>query len=341
MHNGAGDVDARVTSTFRLLSDVEHYWFAPGRCGVCDKLKPMTPLTGKPVCCAPVGDRCGEGVLWHPAEEAVYWTDITRFLIHRFDPATAAVKSWFFDEPVTAVLLTTLNHVLAVCLGSRVILWEPATDARRDQGFQLPNWPLVRLNDAAVDPRGSLWVGSMRNNVNADGSDGEAGGTDGSLFRIDPNGQVTEVEAGIGIANTLAWSPDQEIFYFADTLVNTIWAYDYDNQTGSIHKTGNHLADFSRGLPDGSTIDADGFVWNCRWDGACIVRVAPAGAVDSVIEMPTRNITNCTFGGKDLDTLYVTSAASPTDKGDRLAGSLFAVKTNLRGLPENRFHLQD
>jgi len=295
-------------------------------------------LTSEPLCCAPVGDRCGEGVLWHPAEQAVYWTDISRFLIHRFDPADASVKSWIFDEVVSAVLLTSQDHVLAVCLGSRVILWESARDARREQGFVLPNWPHVRLNDAAIDPRGSLWVGSMRNNVNADGSDGEAGGTDGILFRIDPNGEVTEVEDRIGISNTLAWSPDRKKFYFGDTLANTIWAYDYDAATGAIQKTADHIASFSRGLPDGSTIDADGFVWNCRWDGACIVRVAPSGEIDSIIEMPTKNITNCTFGGKDLDTLYVTTAAS-ADKGDRLAGSLFSMNTTVRGLPENRFVL--
>ncbi len=99
----------------------------------------------------------------------------------------------------------------------------------------------------------------------------------------------------------------------------------------------NHLAGFSRGLPDGSSIDADGYVWNCRWDGGCIVRVAPGGDVDCVVEMPTRNITNCTFGGRDLDTLYITSAASPAEKGDRLAGSLFSLRTSVRGISENRF----
>jgi sugar lactone lactonase YvrE len=299
----------------------------------------MNVLAGEPICCAPTGDRCGEGVLWHPVEKAVYWTDITRFLIHRFDPANASVKSWIFDEVVSAVLLTTQDHILAVCLGSRIIFWEPATDTRKDQGFTLPKWPAVRLNDAAVDPRGSLWVGSMRNNVNADGSDGEAGGTDGILFRVDPDGAVIQVEDQIGIANTLAWSPDRTTFYFGDTLANTIWSYAYDDTTGTIRKTTNHLASFPRGLPDGSTIDADGFIWNCRWDGGCIVRVSPAGEVDRVIEMPTRNITNCTFGGENLDILYVTTAAAPSDRGDRLAGSLFALKTKTRGLPENRFRI--
>lgn len=298
----------------------------------------MTALTEQPRCCAPTGDRCGEGVLWHPGEQAVYWTDITRFLIHRYDPARECVKSWLFDEVVSAVLLTTRDNVLAVCLGSRVILWDPTSDERRDHGFKLPGWPAVRLNDAGVDPRGSLWAGSMRNNVNADGSDGEAGGTDGVLLRIDPDGTVHEMERQLGISNTLAWSPDQKTFYFGDTLANTIWSYGYDNETGDIRKTSAHLASFGRGLPDGSTIDADGFIWNCRWDGGCIVRVAPSGEAERVIEMPTRNVTNCTFGGAGLDILYVTTAASP-DRGDRLAGSLFAMKTSVRGLPENRFRI--
>jgi len=278
-------------------------------------------------------------VLWHSEEQAVYWTDINRFLIHRFDPANGSVKSWLFDEPVTAVLLTDHDTKLAVCLGSRVILWEPSSDSRHDHGFRLPNWPAVRLNDAGVDPRGSLWVGSMRNNVNTDGSESQAGGADGVLYRIDPNGTVRSCQDRIGISNTLLWSLDKKTFHFGDTLANAIWTYDYDERTGAIGKPNPFFSGFSRGWPDGSTIDEQGYVWNCRWGGACIVRVAPNREVDRIIEMPTRNITNCTFGGKDLSILYITTAASPGDAGDRLAGSLFAIETDARGVPENRFRI--
>jgi len=298
-------------------------------------------ITTEPVCCAPTGDRCGEGVLWHPEENAVYWTDINRFLIHRFNPASGTVKSWLFDEPVTAVLLTDRDGVLAICLGSRLILWDPSSDSRKDHSFHLPGWPAVRLNDAGVDPRGSLWAGSMRNNVNADGSEGEAGGTDGVLFRVDPDGSFNRCQEEIGISNTLVWSADNKKFYFGDTLENAIWAYDYDEHTGGIGKPNPFFSGFSRGLPDGSTIDADGYVWNCRWGGSCIVRVAPGGQVDRIIEMPTRNITNCTFGGDSLSTLYVTTAASPENAGDGLAGSLFVLETNTRGVPENRFRIHE
>ena len=296
-------------------------------------------FTSDPICCAPTGDRCGEGVVWHSDEQAIYWTDINRFLIHRFDPSNGFVKSWLFDEPVTAMLLTDRAGPLAVVLGSRVIFWEPSSDSRHDQGFRLPGWPTARLNDAGVDPNGSLWAGSMQNNVNPDGSEGPIDQVLGVLYRIDPDGGVREFQDRIQISNTFVWSPDKRRFYFGDTLENTICVYDYDERTGSIGKPDPYFSGFSRGLPDGSAIDEEGYVWNCRWGGSCIVRVAPSGQVDRVIDMPTRNITNCTFGGKDLNILYVTTAASPADAGDRLAGSLFAIRTEVRGVPDGRFHV--
>ncbi|MBV9083591.1 MAG: SMP-30/gluconolactonase/LRE family protein [Acidobacteriaceae bacterium] len=296
-------------------------------------------LTREPICCAPTGDRCGEGVLWHAAEEAVYWTDINRFLVHRFDPRTRCVRSWYFDEPVTAVLLTNIEGTLALSLGSGIILWKPSSDQRSHPVFQLHGWPKVRLNDAGVDPAGSLWAGSMRNNVNADGSEGEAGGTEGVIYRIDGDGAATVWEQHIGVANTFVWNPAADRFYFADTLQNMIWFYDYDRQSGSIRKAGTYLAGFDRGLPDGSAIDENGYVWNCRWGGGCIVRISPAGQVDRIVELPVRNITNCTFGGRDRNVLYVTTAAGGRGATDRLAGSLFEITTDTRGLEERPWML--
>ena len=299
----------------------------------------MTTI-GEAVCVAPAGDRCGEGPVWHPEEQALYWTDINRFLIHRLQPAHGCVKSWFFDEPVTALALTGREDTLAVALGSRVLLWKPRLDERRDHGFRLHGWPGVRLNDGRPDPRGSLWVGSMRNNVGADGAPGEAGGADGILFRVDPDGAVSEWKRGIGISNTLAWNPDRTKFYFADTLRNQVCVYDYDRLTGAIGGERSFFEGFSRGLPDGSAMDSEGYLWNCRYGGGCIVRVAPDGGIDRVIEMPTANITSCTFGGADYRTLYATSASAGAPPGDRLAGGVFAIRTGAAGQAENRFRME-
>jgi sugar lactone lactonase YvrE len=296
-------------------------------------------MIAEPICVAPTGDRCGEGVVWHEAHAAVYWTDINRFLIHRFTPANQCVRTWFFDEPVTALTLTDRDEVLTVILGSRVILWEPASDVRHENRFCLEGWPKVRLNDGRADPRGSLWVGSMRNNVNADGSSGEAGGKNGVLYRLDPDGGVKVFRRDLGVSNTLAWSPDRRRFYFGDSLANTVWAYDYDPATGDITRETPFLRDFPLGLPDGSTVDAEGYLWNCRFFGGCMVRVAPDGKIDRLVEMPVKNVTTCTFGGPGRTTLYITTAAADAPPCDRLAGGLYALETDVSGQPENRFRV--
>ncbi len=295
-------------------------------------------IHGEPLCVAAVKDWCGEGAVWHAAEGALYWTDINRCMVHRYTPGGGDVQAWRFQEPVTALTLTDRDDTLAVVLGSCVILWNPITGLRRETAFRLSSWPKVRLNDARPDPRGSLWIGSMRNNLNPDGSSFAAGGTDGVLYRLDPDGTITEWKRNIGIANTVAWSPDRTRFYFADSLANAVRVYDFDMTTGQIGGERPFLADFDRGVPDGSAVDEEGFLWNCRFGGSCIVRVAPNGGIDRIVEMPVTNITTCTFGGAERDILYVTTAAVDTPADEDLAGGLFAIWTAVRGQAENRFH---
>ncbi len=286
------------------------------------------------VCVAPVGDRTGEGAVWSADEQAVYWCDINRFLIHRFDTATATVRSFFFDEPVTALALTSDAGRLMAALASRLILWQPATDARRDHGFKLPGSPGVRFNDGRPDPRGDFWIGSMANNVRPDGEGGDVPPGLGKLFRVRGGDGAVMVEP-VGIANTLCWSPDRKSFYFADTLANLVSVYAYDESTGDISDGRPLFRDFERGLPDGSAMDAEGCLWNARFGGGCVVRVRPDGAIDRILEVPSINVTTCTFGGPDLKTLYITTAGYGGKPGQRLAGSLFSVRVPVPGLPEN------
>ena len=287
-------------------------------------------------CVAPVGDWCGEAPVWCASQNALFWVDINRCLVHRYMSTDEAVRTWFFPEPVTALALTEQDDMFVVALASKVILWNMQSGAWQDTGFRLEGWPKVRLNDGRADPSGSFWIGSMRNNVKADGSDGEAGGTDGTLYRIDPDFHVTIWERDIGIANTLAWSPDGRKFYFGDTLANQVNLYDYDPADGSIKNKQPFFQDFSRGLPDGSVMDSQGYLWHCRVGGSCLVRIAPDGVINNVIEFPGLKPTSCTFGGHNLDILYVTSAALGTTR-DRLAGGLFALEAGVSGIPENRF----
>lgn len=290
-------------------------------------------------CLVPAGDRCGEGAVWSDSEGAVYWTDINRFLIHRHDLAAGSTKSWFFEEPVVAIALTTEAGRMLVALASKLINWWPETDQRRDFGFALPGYPRVRLNDGRADPLGNFWVGSMKNNVLPDGELGEAGPGEGVLYRIDPEGVASEWRRDLGISNTLCWSPDARTFYFADTLANEIRAYDYDKASGAISNERPFLGGHARGFPDGSAMDSAGYLWNCRFYGGCILRIAPDGRIDRVLEMPVQNITTCTFGGPDLKTLFITTASIVSPPGNRLAGSLFALAVDVPGMAENRFRV--
>lgn len=291
-------------------------------------------------CIADVGDRCGEGAVWHEDEGAIYWTDINRFLIHRLNIPTGVLNDWQFDEPVVALSLTTDPATLLVALGSRLLLWRPSTDARVEHGFVIQQWPQVRLNDGRPDPCGNFWIGSMRNNINPDRSSGPGGGTDGKLFRILPNGEFSVWRESIGISNTLCWSPDCKKFYFGDSLANVIFCYDFDVESGAIANERPFFSGFDRGLPDGSAIDSEGYLWNCRYGGGCIVRIAPDGKVDRVIEMPMHCPTTCTFGGKDLNKLYVTSASNSSGINSDAGGNLYELSTEVAGLAERRYLLR-
>jgi len=286
-------------------------------------------------CVVPAGDICGEGALWHPEQRALYWTDINRFLLHRFNPDRGATRTWLFDQPVTSVNLTTGEETLLLVLGSRIGLWSPHTHPEFKTIHALAESPAMRFNDARVDPRGSLWVGTMRNNVGPHGEDLKVDFAGGILYRIDPEGTVTEQVRDVGISNTVAWSSDGKTFCFGDTTANMLWAFDYDMQTGAIAARRTLLAGFARGLPDGSAMDADGFLWNARYTGGCVVRIAPGGDIDRVVEMPVASPTTCAFGGPGNTTLFITSARS----SQQLSGSLFALDVEVPGVPDGRFRL--
>ena len=281
----------------------------------------------------------GEGPLWHPQEGSLYWTDVNGFTVQRYVLETGETRFWRFGEPVTTLSLTTDPARLLVALGSRLILWSPSSDDRIHFAYPEPNWPHNRLNDGATDPNGNFWVGSMRNNVGPNGEDIEAAGKYGSLYRVMPDGSVSVWDTGFGITNTLAWSPDRKTFYCGCSTSNVIYAYDYHAADCSIGDRRPFLAGIQPGLPDGSAIDAEGYLWNCRFFGGCILRFNPSGKLDRVVEMPVSNITNCVFGGPSLETLFVTTASLHAKPGESHAGGVFALPVNVPGVPPDRFRL--
>jgi sugar lactone lactonase YvrE len=292
-------------------------------------------------CIVEAGNLVGECPLWHPQENSLYWTDINGFTIQRYSLDKRTTKTWNFREVLCALSLTTDLGWILVALGSRLVLWSPATDERIDYCHPEPDWPANRLNDGATDGNGNFWIGSMRNNVAPDGTHLEVSGEHGSLYRVSPDREVSVWDTGFGITNTVVWSPDGATFYCGCSVRNIIYAYDCDSLTNSIRNRRTFVSGQKRGVPDGSAMDANGYLWNCRYSGGCILRVSPSGELEGMIEMPVSNVTNCCFGGSDLQTLFITTASLQAPKDEALAGGLFSVRMDVAGTPPGKFRLSE
>ncbi|MBN1994454.1 MAG: SMP-30/gluconolactonase/LRE family protein [Anaerolineae bacterium] len=276
-----------------------------------------------------VRNELGEGPLWHPEEQALYWVDIPRHNFHRLIPATGRHEVIAVGLPI-GVLAFRAAGGLVMATRDGFALWdfnkqvlEFITDPEADR-------PQARFNDGAVDRQGRFWAGTMSE------------GFTNSLYRLDPDGSVHKMETGIGVSNGLGWSPDDKTMYFTDSPARAIYAYDFDSATGNIKNRRIFVqVPEDEGLPDGLAVDRDGFIWSAHWDGWKITRYSPAGQVERVIQMPVQRPTSCAFGGPNLDELYITSArpdlAEAELKNQPLAGDIFRLKVEVPGLSEAKF----
>lgn len=284
------------------------------------------------ICVVDCKNKLGEVPVWDVAEQALYWVDIESALLQRLEPVSGAARSWRLPERVCALALREKGG-LVLALASGFAFFDPATGALERLAAPEAHMPHNRMNDGKCDRRGRFWAGTMDDRLTS---------PTGALYRLDPDLTCRRMELGIGISNSLAWGPDDRVFYFADTLRRTIFAYDFDVETGAIgnRRVFTDCRD-QPGDPDGSTVDAEGYLWNAQWDGWRVVRYAPNGRIDRIVDLPVQKPTSCMFGGPDLATLYVTSAvwdltAEALAKQPH-AGGVFALDVGLRGLPETRF----
>ena len=276
----------------------------------------------------------GESPLWSPAEAALYWVDIDNPTIHRLDPATGARERWPIETEIGSIGLAgpgrmvaglrTGAHYVDLATGKIEAICDPEGEGRFNRN---------RMNDGKIDRAGRFWVGTM----NDPGHEPL-----GTLYRIDRDGGAAPVLGGIRVPNALCWSPDSRVMYFTDSYSHQIWAFDFDLETGAMENKRVFAAIAEdAGVPDGATVDADGFVWCAHMFGSRVSRYAPDGSLDRAIALPVPQVTSCAFGGADLETLYITTASLRMDRAalaeQPLAGALFAVDPGVRGLPEPVF----
>jgi sugar lactone lactonase YvrE len=274
-------------------------------------------------CVVQASDQLGEGPCWSPVEGRLYWFDIKGRRLAWYEPGTDDRGA--FDLPLRAsaaaprasggLLIATERGLATVDTDAGTV--ELVQELALEEGF--------RSNDGKIDLHGRFWWSVMDDN---------GGERPGAVYRTGPDWKTYKVLTGIHIPNTISSSPDGETMYMVDSSRQTIFAH------SMLHMDRVREFAHTRGAahtPDGSAVDADGYIWNAQWGGWRVVRYAPDGSVDRIVRMPIEQPTSCAFGGPDLSTLFVTSAwdeLSPERRMQQpLAGGLFAVETGVRGLP--------
>ena len=274
----------------------------------------------------------GEGPSWNARSNQLYWVDIKGHQLHVYDPLSQTTKTYDMGQFTAAVVprekggvVLALHHgfyAMDLDTGELTLIQQVETD------------PKIRFNDGKCDPAGRFWAGTM----SVDKQRGK-----GKLYCMDVDGSVRVMLEGVTISNGLGWSPDHQTMYYIDTPTREVVAFTYDVETGDI---GNkrvvvQLGD-EEGNPDGMTVDAEGMLWVAHWGGSNCTRWDPnTGKRVSTIRLPVPCVTSCVFGGRDLTTLYITTAQTPEDKQPlarhELEGRLFYLEQTVTGLPTYSF----
>ncbi|MBM3567974.1 MAG: SMP-30/gluconolactonase/LRE family protein [Alphaproteobacteria bacterium] len=277
------------------------------------------------------GDSLGEGPMWHSGESALYWVDINAPSLNRIGP-DGQVRRLTLPEQIGSFVFRAKGGMVAA-MRSGFHALDPVTGALAKLIDPEADKPGNRFNDGKCDRRGRYWCGTMGDPVRT---------PDGTLWRLDADLRCSAHWTGILVPNSLAFSPDGKTMYFTDTPGQLIWAHDYDQDEGrpSNRRVFVDLRG-QPGRPDGSTVDADGCLWNAEYGGSRLVRYTPQGRVDRTVAFPCTNITACAFGGPKLDVLYVTTASQRLTPeqiaAQPLAGALFALRPGVSGLVEPVF----
>ncbi len=284
----------------------------------------------------------GEGPLWDTRDQRLYWVDSIAKEIWSCREDGSDTRRYFVPYTIGSMALRDGGGaVLAMANGFSFYDFE--TQKMTPIGDPEVHQPLNRFNDGKVDRAGRFFAGYMGcdfDALNAQITREMIGGN--SLYRLDPDLSIHCIDTGIGCSNAPCWSPDDKTFYFGDSNSSVMWAYDYDIATGEVSNKRTFFSD--AGYPytvDGATVDSEGFVWNAKVFGGRIIRYAPDGSIDRVIDFPLRSPTSVMFGGENLNILYVTSMAKSVlgvPQTEAEAGAVYAIYgLGVKGLPEPRF----
>ncbi|WP_378950055.1 SMP-30/gluconolactonase/LRE family protein [Mesorhizobium sp. ANAO-SY3R2] len=275
--------------------------------------------------------RLGECPLWCERTGTLWWVDVLEPALWSHDAATGACTRHPVEARRIGSLALREGGGLVLACDNGLFAYDPATGRQTLLVDPEPGAVGHRKNDGRADAAGNFWIGTLRETDYA---------PVGVLYRVAPDLSVTMAAQELAIPNSLAFDPERGRMYFADTRAYTIWACDYDAESGTLGERRTFATTDAPARPDGSCIDAEGHLWNAEYAGGRLVRYSPSGDISGVVDLPVSHPTCCCFGGPDLDRLYVTSAIEPLSAEQRraepLAGNVLVLDAGVRGRPEFR-----
>ncbi|MCW2637655.1 MAG: SMP-30/Gluconolaconase/LRE domain protein [Blastococcus sp.] len=274
------------------------------------------------------GAELGEGPLWDARSGVLSWVDLLAGRVHLCDADGRLLSTHELDAPVGAALPAAGGGYLLGDGTGLTLLGDDGATTPVLAMFDAAQTPRQRCNDAKCDPAGRAWVGTVARGLTPGA---------GALHRIDPGPRATTVLSGLTVANGLGWSPDAQTMWFTDSADPQVLGYAYDVDTGTLGEVRATVQVQAPpgAVPDGLCVDDEGAIWLGLWDGSAVHRYTPDGRLDTVVSVPAARATSCAFGGPNLATLYITTAATGlSDEELRQqphAGGLFAVVPGVTG----------
>lgn len=272
----------------------------------------------------------GEGPIWHAGRQQLFFLDINEQTLFAVTTAGEIVDSWLFNETVAALAVVD-DHALVLATDTGLKEFDLATGGMNRINEIEADKPDTRTNDSRVHPSGAFWIGTLsRSNEEA---------PLGAVYHYRA-GVLTTLKSGVSIPNATCFSPDGRTAYWTDTPTKKILKVETDPATGLPVGEWSLFADVSegRGYPDGAVVDSEGYLWNAKWGGSCVVRHAPDGSIDRIIEVPVSQVTCPAFGGPDLKTMFITTAnknmSAEQLAAEKVAGGLFVIEVDVAGQPE-------
>lgn len=279
--------------------------------------------------------RLGEGPLWSVREQALYWVDILGHRLHRHSPQDGprGQRTWQFDQEISAVAERAETNELLITRRNQFAIFNPATEELKPLLQVETDIPSNRFNDGKCDRKGRFWAGTM---------DFACVKSTGSLYRLNPDLICARIDSGYVVTNGPAWSSDYRTLYHNDSVNGRVYAFDFDLEAGEVSNKRLFLQfPKEEGSPDGMTTDAEGGLWIAHWGAGKVTRHDEKGKLLRTIYLPCSQVSSCAFGGPDLTTLYITTAADGLSEQqlerEPLAGGLFAVDIDIAGVPANYF----